>query len=138
MVRLEWNNMLSTKNHIIDEEHKELITLINQLLFDIAEGGAREELHSDLIRIEEHVVRHFKDEEKMMIDTRYPAEMNHRHEHNSLLKELKAKKRGLEAQGESCVNCVEVYEWLTDWLTTHILERDSKFGLYLKEHSLDR
>lgn len=134
MLRLEWNSMLSVKNAKLDNEHKELIDSINRLLTDIAESEAMEVLHSDMLRIEEHVSRHFKEEEKMMADSFYPAELNHKLEHDALLYELKSRKHGLEVQGENCAECVEVYRWLTDWLTTHILETDSKFGTYLNEH----
>ncbi|NIP41972.1 MAG: bacteriohemerythrin, partial [candidate division Zixibacteria bacterium] len=115
----------------IDNDHRNLIDLLNQLKIDI-ESGKQEESVKELIpKLMDYAVNHFNTEEKYMVQYDYPGTDVHKAEHEKFVKEVSDTITALEA-GKT-VLFYEVYEFLSYWVDRHITEIDREMLDYLRE-----
>src|ERR1039457_4514872 len=88
MVFFEWNNDLDVGNAFIDDDHRNLIALLNIVSFAIESGKGKlvlEALLSDLIQ---YTQEHFKREEAVMRNIHYRDFLEHKSEHQKLIFEV--------------------------------------------------
>jgi len=127
---LKWNDGFSVNHAEIDEQHKELIDIINDLFVYISEKDTEFSHLLDLVsKLDNYVSEHFKFEEALMAETSYPDMDAHVAQHNALRKKLET------LNIFSVDNTIDFYkdllDDLIDWLSKHILMTDKKFGQYL-------
>ena len=130
-MRVEWSDKLSVGYAPIDAQHKELITRVNMLLSAMAEGQGRNKLAETIKFIEEYVVVHFGMEEGLMQQYSYPGYALHKMEHEKLVSDFMEKKALLEKGGVTSSDVIKTYNWLADWVSTHITTTDVKLGPFL-------
>ena len=82
----KWDSGLEIGIELIDEQHKELFSRIDQLELAIYKGKASFELIKLMEYLESYVIEHFEVEEKLMIDARYPDFAKHANQHNEFRK----------------------------------------------------
>jgi hemerythrin-like metal-binding protein len=129
---MEWINDYSVSNQEIDEQHKVLIDLLNQIERIIQ----KEEFNylNLVITVEElhkYLKGHFDHEEKLMLLYEYPDIMSHTHAHN-LFRDKLLNTYVLEIEKPKEF-FYEMSEYLTHWLREHILKVDMKLGIFLKD-----
>lgn len=126
---MHWSEEWECGNDLIDAQHKELLSLGNELISAAVEGSSQHGLTDVLQKLILHIAQHFKDEEAILADCLYTEFNEHQDEHNMLL--LKASR--LMAEVESGSNSIdEVLRFVVgDVLTKHMLNEDVKFfGLF--------
>ena len=69
---VKWSNSLLIGNEMIDNEHKMLVDLVNNLHTAILEDKADEVINSVLSSLHGYTKDHFSDEEKLMTSINYP------------------------------------------------------------------
>ena len=125
----EWSEEISINVVEIDEQHKLLIGIINDLHDSIQEGSAKEDINKILVRLILYIQIHFDTEEHLMTETNYPDETEQKKEHFALATRVgELYRRQLEGQPSVAI---EIMDFLKIWLTDHILNIDKKFGTYL-------
>jgi len=129
MALLVWTNSMSVNIKEIDEQHKRLVDLINQLHDAMKSGKGQEALGKILSELADYTVYHFGTEEKLFKQYGYPEYARHKKAHDDLTKQVMEIKKSFDA-GSSVVT-VEVMNFLKDWLTKHILDADKKYTPYL-------
>ena len=110
----------------IDEQHKKLVKLLNQL-FDAMQAGKGNDVLSRILNdLVAYTKTHFAHEERMMQAANYPDFGPHKAEHEKLAQ----KAADLLAQFKSgkVTISLEVGRFLKDWLNNHILGIDKKYG----------
>ncbi|NLC18492.1 MAG: hemerythrin family protein [Clostridiales bacterium] len=127
---IKWNDNFSVNHAGIDEQHKELIDIINDLVVYISEKDTEFSHLLDLVtKLDNYVAEHFKYEEALMTEHSYPEMDVHVAQHNGLRKKLE------ELNIFSVDNTIEFYkellDELIDWLSKHIMQTDKKLGAYL-------
>lgn len=127
---MKWNDNFSVKYDKIDEQHQELIDIINDLALYIDEKDTEFSHLLDLVsKLDNYVAEHFKFEESLMKEYSYPDMENHVIQHNN----LRSKMENLNIF--SVDNTMEFYknllEELINWLSHHIMMTDKKLGQYL-------
>ncbi|MFA7268007.1 MAG: bacteriohemerythrin [Sterolibacterium sp.] len=122
MAMMEWNNTLQVGHSVIDNDHRKLIGLINQLGDAMSAGQGREVCGSVLNELIDYTQTHFATEERLMSAHRYADESRHRAEHAKLVQDVQDFKRRYEA-GTATLS-VSLLHFLMEWLTHHILESD--------------
>jgi len=127
---MKWNDIFSVKYDKIDEQHQELIDIINDLALYIDEKDTKFSHLLDLVsKLDNYVAEHFKFEESLMKEYSYPDMENHVIQHNN----LRSKMENLNIF--SVDNTMEFYknllEELINWLSHHIMMTDKKLGQYL-------
>lgn len=120
-----WSNQYSVGIPGIDEQHRRLFSLINDLHDAMLAGQGTEQLSAVLQELVNYTRVHFADEEEMMRRHRYPAYAAHKAVHDAFAKRAEAlllKQRG----GKSHMT-LEVMTALKDWLVLHIKGSDQLY-----------
>jgi len=125
MALFQWNNSFSVKNVEIDNQHKKLVTLINQLHEAMGQGKSREVLGAIFNDLVTYTKSHFKFEENCMLDKKYLDYTAHRLEHQKLTNQVLKLKQ--EFDSGKVVISIDLLNFLKDWLKNHILESDKKY-----------
>ena len=63
----------------------------------------------------------------------YDLRFKHEQQHKKLLKELKSFKK-MQKEGAANID-LQLLNWLKDWLVTHIMSNDKKFGEWFQKYS---
>ena len=127
---LIWKKELSIGYSDIDEDHKKLCKMINQLFGAVMSPNAESILAGVLDGLIEYTVFHFKREEELMIKYDYPGYKHHRWEHEKLILTTKDFKSRFELGGGLQLG-KDVELILREWLVNHILNVDKQLGVFL-------
>ena len=129
-----WDQSLSVGIKKIDEQHQELVKIINCLVENEDATGHSEPIAHVLDRMTQYADYHFETEEALMLEYNYPAYESHRDDHTQF--KMKTAKFCLDAlQGKETLPD-ELLSYLRDWLTHHILKTDMKYKPYFLERGL--
>jgi hemerythrin len=128
-----WNDDLATGNINIDNQHKQLVKSVNELMEACAGGHGREKLNSIMQFLISYTVQHFKDEEKLQQQYRYPDFPGHRKLHEDFKVSVTAMAKQLNAEGPTVGLVAKVNSGVGGWLVTHIQREDKKIAEYIKK-----
>lgn len=128
----EWRDDYNVGVSDIDEQHLELVSLINRLHRAIRDHKASSQVRRTLDELVEYTRTHFAIEERLMRESNYPDYENHRGYHEALIDQIRTLQEKLDS-GEASIT-FELLHFLRVWLIRHILEVDKHFGAYFIEH----
>ncbi|MFN3406289.1 MAG: bacteriohemerythrin [Caldimicrobium sp.] len=126
---IEWSDRLSTGVKEADEQHKKLVSLVNELYDAMKAGKGKEVIDKCLDELVKYAGYHFNTEETLMSKYGFPELAQHKKEHEAFkgkIKEFLDKK----AKGEATLS-IEIMTFLKDWLVKHIMGTDKKYGPFL-------
>lgn len=129
---IEWRESLSTGIAEIDSQHKELLSHFDRFLKACESGQGTEELKRLLGFLDEYVIRHFGDEERIQRQHLYPGYAPHKLEHDSFVARLNALKEEVGREGVALHHVIETNHLLLKWLIHHISTVDVQLGRFLK------
>lgn len=133
MALINWTPQLSVGVSKFDEQHKELIRLINELHDAMLTSKAREVLGDLLKRLSDYTVYHFSDEEKLMEQYNYPRYPMQKKAHDLLVAKVKVE---IEKYASGLPITMEVMHFLKGWLTKHIMIEDKEYGSFFESKGL--
>jgi len=126
-----WEDRLSVGIPSIDEDHKKLMNLINNLqsaiLYPTDEAFERQAL-KELV---DYTCYHFEREEKLMEENGYPDFEAHREQHKRMIEKVQEFQQAYEHDREATVQ--EMTDFLKDWLIGHIAGTDQQYSAFLRE-----
>lgn len=125
---------LITGDTLIDSEHKQLFAAINTLLDACAQGKGREQLMDTVDFLNRYVDRHFGDEEKLQVNSKYPEYTTHKTFHEGYKRQMRQTTQELLAEGAT-VKALGKLNQVVGVLISHIRVEDKKLAKHLKEHS---
>ena len=127
-----WDDSLSVEFAPIDNQHKELVAMINEHIKSCKAGGG--EADSAFMQTFEKTVAyartHFSDEEKHLRDAFFPNIDAHKEMHFQFLFELVNIVNEVESGKSTPLNMVT---FLKTWLMNHIAVTDKQYVPYLKK-----
>lgn len=123
-----WSASYSTGIPEIDQQHQELVGLLNELHESIVARRGSMACRAVVNRLVAYTQNHFLVEEDMMRRLGYPRLDVHKANHESLLKHVVGLLAKLDA-GNTAIS-FELLHFLKLWLTKHIAESDRRFGAY--------
>ena len=129
MALLTWKEIYSVNTPEMDDQHKHLILLLNQLHDAMVRGAGNEVLRSVLDQLVTYTKAHFVDEERALEAAGYPRLAQHKAEHKALTDEV-VKFRDEFAAGKVAVS-VRVLTFLKEWLNHHIIGSDKLYAPWL-------
>lgn len=129
-----WSDNLSVGISEIDDQHKVLVDLLNELHFAISDHRGSAECRGILDRLAEYTRVHFAVEESLMRILEYPDFDNHKHEHEALLGQVVDLIQKLDS-GKAKIS-FELLHFLKAWLTKHILGSDKQYGDYFRARGI--
>lgn len=130
-----WKNEYAIGVLIIDEQHKMLIEILNQLLeLRDNKNESPKALGSILKSLEHYTNVHFTTEEEIMRIYNYENVQSHKKMHADFIKKISSLVKDYEDQEFFPMDVV--YTYLENWLMKHILIEDKKMGPYLNAKGL--
>ena len=134
MPLITWDKKFSVNVVEIDEQHKNLIMVINELDEAINQGKGKEILGKILSSLIRYTETHFKTEEDFFIQYGYADKDNHKKEHDSFVQKISDILDDFDKKEISL--SLEVLTFLTDWLQNHINGTDKKYSQFFNEKGL--
>lgn len=128
MTLIDEATIAATGNDQIDGDHAEFIQLVNQL--DKTENAEFAKLFQVL---HEHIVTHFERENQLMAQCGFPAESEHKGEHQRVLSEFKQFQSRVD-KGQIAFGRAFVRERLPGWFAVHVATMDSVLASYIRQH----
>ncbi len=135
MALVEWNDSLSVGIHVIDEEHKKLVSMLNELYDGMRAGKGKETLGGILDRLVAYTAAHFKHEEAFFEQTNYPEGETHKKQHEDLTAQVLDIQKRFKT-GAAGVLSLEVMNFLRKWLVEHIQGSDQKYTQHLVSNGI--
>jgi hemerythrin len=129
MKDIVWSSILSVGVAEIDDDHRLLIALFNELNRAVAAGESAAYLAATLEELINCTVWHFSHEERLMLKHGFPGIEPHKAAHRELIDAA----RELQARVTQAGHVVTEDEirYLDRWLTEHILTVDQGLGAFL-------
>ena len=126
---ISWTVDLSVGVGIIDEQHKGLVDLINELNAAMRQRRSDSVLVGVLERLKQYTVKHFATEEEFFDKFGYPDSAAHKKAHHELVQKVLDFEAELKS-GRAKVT-MEIMRFLKDWLVGHIMGTDKRYGPFL-------
>ncbi len=139
---LEWNDSLLVNIQLIDDQHKQLVTFINELFRAMKKGEPKQVTGKILGNLIEYTASHFQSEEELFDRYDYPETEQHKaihkelvEQHKAIHKELVNKVVDFQKQFDVGASELEIplMEFLKDWLIDHIMKTDKRYSAFLRE-----
>ena len=131
---LEWDSSFATGIRSIDDQHRKLFDMVNDLHDAMQQKRTKEAIGQILNRLIEYTGSHFAHEENAFRKTSYPDEAAHKQEHTKLVGQV------LDLQGKfnagEAVLTQSVIEFLQDWLINHIKGTDKRYAPHLSKNGI--
>ncbi|HXE97788.1 MAG TPA: bacteriohemerythrin [Dongiaceae bacterium] len=132
-MKIEWQDYLSVGVKEIDHQHKLLIDKYNAFFAAYSEGRADKEVLKLLGFLEDYVIVHFADEEKLQQRIGFPDFEKHRKLHMELARKVTYFRKRLEDEGPDPNLIASTGLMMTGWLIEHISVMDRAIGRFMKE-----
>lgn len=126
---IDWSEELTVGVRTIDEEHRQLVQIINDLHVAMLEHREKAFMSRLFTELVDRTKAHFAAEEALLQEHGYPAEASHRDEHRHLAERVIDLKEDFDA-GNTAVT-LEVMRFLREWLIKHIVSADRDFAPFL-------
>jgi len=127
---VEWNEAYSVGYPDIDEQHKKLVTMINDL-FQMGDNkgvDTKAAFSKSFQEASNYAQNHFTEEEALLKNVGYPDLSEHKKEHINFINEV-WNQFGLFNKGQ--ISPVDLARFLKTWLLTHIAVVDKKYAPYI-------
>ncbi|MGO9378291.1 MAG: bacteriohemerythrin [Dissulfurispiraceae bacterium] len=130
MAFIEWNNALSVEIKELDDQHKRLLDLINQLNEAMKVGKGKDVMGKVLASLIDYTKYHFAAEEKLMLAHSYPSYVIHKKAHDDLTSQAMDLQKKFNA-GNAIIT-IEVMNFLKDWVSKHIMSTDKQYTSFFR------
>ncbi len=127
---LRWNANLSVGLNCIDDQHKVLIDLINELHRQMSSGASESEIGTVLSQLIDYTKTHFGFEEDLFTKHGYEETEAHIQIHSKLVSQLVDFQTQFKS-GKTDIS-IELMEFLKDWLVNHIKKTDTRYVPFLR------
>lgn len=130
MTIIAWKEVYETGILALDNEHRELVAAVNRLFEAVRDKRGDEMLTETLVKLEDYVLKHFQNEERLLEQYKYPDIENHRQAHVELIAAVVEMKERSFAEKETLAK--DLLKFLRTWILDHIVEVDKKYGPFLE------
>ncbi len=132
--KLIWEDKYSVGVEEIDNQHKHLFEIVNEIFDGMGKGMTEEKLLKIISALVEYKKGHFETEEKYFVKFNYENTGEHVKQHHyfdSRIEEIIKKHQG-DVDGLA----FELVDFIEDWLIVHLMEADQKYKECFAEHGL--
>jgi hemerythrin len=134
MELITWNDNFSVNVEEIDNQHKEIIRIINELYVSIVEGKSKNTMDTIFKDLTEYATTHFKTEEEHFENFNYPESSFHKQQHEDIAKKIEEFKKRNE-EGRKILES-EILRFQMSWFINHVILIDKRFTECFKENGL--
>lgn len=127
---LQWSKDLAVGHPIIDSDHQMLINIANDLAHASQNGADVKAVGRALGRLAQYIDTHFKREEALFMDSRYPNKDKHQQNHRNIEKLLHDFQAAYAAD-PARIDMNSLLNFLKEWLVKHIGKMDKAYMPYV-------
>ena len=132
---IKWHSSMDTGIDLIDNDHKKLISLINQLQNATqykVDDNIIDQIMDDLINYTKY---HFEREEFLMRTNQYPGYEDHKNLHEKMIGKMSECMKEYKSNPDNTID--DALNFLKNWLINHIKGDDRKYIPYLENKNLN-
>lgn len=126
---VEWKDDYSVGIDSIDQQHKKLLNLINQLQTAVDYSTGEQFEREALDELVDYTKTHFTYEEGLMRDNDYPDFEPHKLQHEKMFEKVREVLDEYEQDQDTAM--ANAADYLKDWLINHINGTDKEYSSYL-------
>jgi hemerythrin len=135
MPLIVWNETMSVGVKDLDEQHKKLVDILNELHESIAAEQSKEVLGKIIEKLIEYTRVHLGYEERILFQAEYPELSEHGRQHDEMIATALAAQAKVR-WGASPGLSLEILEFLQNWLINHIQGSDKLYTAHLHAHGI--
>lgn len=137
MAILTWSNQLNVGIESIDQQHRRLVDILNQLDEAVAVGDEPQAILALIDALIDYTHYHFEHEESLMRDASYAGEKfaQHQQQHQEFVSKVLEEQQKAIADPDTVSN--HLLEFLVEWLSAHILYSDKQMAQEISSHAAD-
>ncbi|MDR1420874.1 MAG: hemerythrin family protein [Treponema sp.] len=134
----QWDSSLETGYDKVDNQHKQLVAALNNIIEASRNGKGNDEIFKTLDFLTGYTIMHFADEEKLQVKYDYPDYLIHKRYHDEFKITVGELTGRLVREGpsEEVVNTVTTA--IGDWLLNHIKGDDFRMAAYVKAKAAEQ
>jgi hemerythrin-like metal-binding protein len=131
---MTWKNDWEVGVREIDAQHRQLVSLLNQLHAAMKDGKGKAVVGAILDSLIYYTKAHFSTEERLMQQCSYRDLVAHQREHNLLTAKVLDFQRTFKSGG--MVITADLMHFLSKWMQEHICGSDKKYAPFLHAHGI--
>jgi hemerythrin-like metal-binding protein len=129
---IEWEERFEIGVKDLDQHHMHLLDLLNRAYSTCMLNDPIDNLKSIIQELAEYTTYHFSAEELVMEENQYPGLCEQKKEHEIFIQKLAGLIQNIEKnEAYTAIELVGLTEFLTQWIRDHIINLDTRFGMYL-------
>ena len=133
---IQWNeNTHSLGIAQIDEQHKELFLITNQIYEESEKNASGPNYIPMLKRLYAYSKYHFSSEEGLFIKYKFPDRVGHEAVHKSFTARIKEYLEDFRQKPNKPAD--ELTDFLIDWIINHIQGEDKKYAVFFMENGIE-
>ena len=136
MTNICWDDSLSVGVDLIDEQHKMLISHLNEISTAVENKLGVEKIMKTMDFLLKYTDFHFGTEEKHMNELNYPGLDFHLEQHGEFKTTLNNLIEDFREDGSTEPLAKAIETFLFNWLVKHIKDVDQQFGDFLTEKGI--
>lgn len=133
MAKAGWDDSMSVHVDVIDQQHKQLFAMVDQLEEAMSRGEGNLVLGQIVEGLIEYADVHFAAEERYFEASAYPDCAAHKQQHRDFVAKVTDFKRGFEE--DRLMLTLDILDFLGDWLVGHIRASDASYAPFLEAAS---
>lgn len=130
MPLVEWKPEYSVGIETIDNDHRQLFSLLNQVHLSQSGRQSHAALNHILGELDYYAQTHFREEEALMKRYGYPEFAAHRAMHDDFTAQVARLREHFQIGQEGVI--LEISATLQNWLAQHILQSDAAYATYFR------
>jgi len=129
MIVMDWKESYSINIPQIDEHHKHLFSLLNELYGKCIIRAPYPELRILFDSLIDYATYHFAEEERLMKENSFPGIEAHQKEHEKFTKRVVELDNDYHSEKDHIF--LETAAFIHNWIQDHILKTDAEFGRFI-------
>lgn len=131
---MPWGPSLMLGVKVIDDQHKILVDLINELHKAMKTGKGNRVMTDILDNLLDYTVKHFGDEELLLKQINYPEIVGHKKLHVKFIAKITDFKEDVTS-GKQALS-MDLMKFLMEWLEEHIQKTDKRYVPLMKDSGI--
>ena len=132
---VSWDPKLAVGVALIDEQHKQLFAHVDALLEALHQWRGQQVVEKLLGFLKQYVVEHFTAEQRLMVQTGYPAFAEHERQHEEFVARFLDLEAEFQKAGATLGFTLKLNGVVCSWLRQHIATTDRALGAFVTQRT---
>lgn len=134
MAFFKWEDKYLVGFETIDNQHKHLVDILNELYDGLVNGTTNDIIETTLDSLVDYTIYHFNGEEALFKKNNYPDYLAHKKMHDDLTGQVLEIQKNVKSK--SATLTYEMMDFLRDWLMQHTLSSDQDYAKYFRNNNI--